>query len=382
MAITYGNLINKGGTIYNTLTGKGYSSPADLAKDLGISTSSINWGNITKNDSYTPGEKFSGGSDTSTSNNNNNNNTDNQPLQMPPGYPASGQSSTSTPTNTNNNQTNTPANNVAATPSNVNFTDSAAYKALSPDEQAMINTMYNTYASGTSQQQQLLVQATSAAVANADPYYKSLLDITMGEYGAQIAGENNNYAAQSAIINQTQQNLLANVTNQEGGLSLENQADLQKIAINYNDQILGIQKSAGDTGTAEGTGYGTMDYSTNLATSQEQNTVMSTNAAYNTQLKSLQLQASQGDTMAQLQLNQLQAAHNANVQNIGTQAEQAVGTTNVGNIAGLQQAGYTPYGNQNGNSGFIGTVPQAENQDILTGIANYLGIAQPSVTSQ
>jgi len=50
--VGYGDLVNKGGTIYNTKTGQGYSTPDALAKDLGTTASSINWNSINKNDNY------------------------------------------------------------------------------------------------------------------------------------------------------------------------------------------------------------------------------------------------------------------------------------------------------------------------------------------
>ena len=49
------NLIDKKGTIYNTQTGKGYSSEAQLASDLGVKVGGIDWSRIQKNPNYTPG---------------------------------------------------------------------------------------------------------------------------------------------------------------------------------------------------------------------------------------------------------------------------------------------------------------------------------------
>ena len=46
MATTYKNLINANGTIYNASTGKGYATPQELAADLGIRPDQIQWANI------------------------------------------------------------------------------------------------------------------------------------------------------------------------------------------------------------------------------------------------------------------------------------------------------------------------------------------------
>ena len=49
----YTNLINKGGTIYDTQTGTGFASEAELRKARNI-TGPTQWGQIAKNDAYTP----------------------------------------------------------------------------------------------------------------------------------------------------------------------------------------------------------------------------------------------------------------------------------------------------------------------------------------
>ncbi len=46
MAITYQQLVNVNGTIFNKKTGKGYSTPAELATDLGIQPHQIDWTKI------------------------------------------------------------------------------------------------------------------------------------------------------------------------------------------------------------------------------------------------------------------------------------------------------------------------------------------------
>lgn len=60
MATTYQNLINKSGTVYNTQSGQGYSNPTQLAGDLDVAESGIQWGSIRSDPGYTPGSKFGG----------------------------------------------------------------------------------------------------------------------------------------------------------------------------------------------------------------------------------------------------------------------------------------------------------------------------------
>jgi hypothetical protein len=378
MPVSYANLVNKNGTIYNTQTGQGYSSPTALAADLGISASAINWESIASSSSYVPGTKL-GGTPAPVS----------TPASAAPASPAS----TPAPSGLNINQVtpgsstyvapaagttvnngapdtgSTPATNVGTAPAGATFTGSAAYQALTPDQQAVINTMYNVYASGTTQQQNLLINAVSSATAQADPYYKSLLAITMGEFGTQLAQDQNDYNSKVAIINATQSALQANVNNQSNALSLQNQVDLSQAAQTYQNDSLAAQAQAANQGTVQGTGYKTLAYTAGQLALTNQNTVSSINTQYNYQQQALQLQASQGNIQAQLQLQQQANDQAATLQGLGQTAETSVGS---GNVASLGIPGYTPQG------GFIGTVPQAESQDILTGIGNYFNLNKPS----
>jgi len=50
----YSQLVNKAGTIYNTQTATGYSSPGQLAADLGVTPDQIQWGQIKSDPNYAP----------------------------------------------------------------------------------------------------------------------------------------------------------------------------------------------------------------------------------------------------------------------------------------------------------------------------------------
>lgn len=46
--VQYGDLVDRGGTIYNTKTGKGYSDPTQLAQAMGIDAKNLDWSKIKK----------------------------------------------------------------------------------------------------------------------------------------------------------------------------------------------------------------------------------------------------------------------------------------------------------------------------------------------
>lgn len=51
---SYDQLVNKGGTIYNTAANVAYANPDQLAMDLGVTAKQIDWGKIASNPGYTP----------------------------------------------------------------------------------------------------------------------------------------------------------------------------------------------------------------------------------------------------------------------------------------------------------------------------------------
>jgi hypothetical protein len=54
MAVSYSDLVNKNGTIYNARTSEGYPTPAALARALGVPESSIQWNSIQSNPNWQP----------------------------------------------------------------------------------------------------------------------------------------------------------------------------------------------------------------------------------------------------------------------------------------------------------------------------------------
>lgn len=263
--------------------------------------------------------------------------------------------------------TGTGSKDLTSTPAGVQFSNSEAYKRLTPEQQQVANTIFNVFSTGTEQQAGLMVDAIQKAQANSDPYYKSVLDLTLGEIGAHVAQINGDFETSAKIINKTQKDLLENVNSQKDFLSLSEQSDLAKLAQQYGQEVLKTKDNAAETGTTFGTGYKSADYNLGQLEQSNNNIVTSTQTQYNYQIKSLQAKADQGDENAKLQLEQLTNKKTADLQNLGNSAEGQVGSGNV-NVSG-----YTPVG------GVLGTIEENHKKDILAGISNYFSLNQPTL---
>ncbi|MEK7500377.1 MAG: hypothetical protein AAB649_07305, partial [Patescibacteria group bacterium] len=82
--------------------------------------------------------------------------------------------------------TTTPAPVLAPPPEKSAFKNSAAYKALSVDVQALVDLAFSTF-TGTPEQQQIFANALIQAQALADPYAKAQLALSLGEFQSKIA---------------------------------------------------------------------------------------------------------------------------------------------------------------------------------------------------
>lgn len=187
----YSNLVNKNGTIYNIQTGQGYSTPAQLAADLGISPASIQWNQIQRNDNYQPAQTNTSSNSSATNVNLHNPNVPPDPnmnwnprtntWEYPINNPPVPNISTSTPTSTP-----TPTTTGSSTPApEATNTLPDKYKTGNSSIDAVLGQMYsyiqNNIASGKQLNPDLTInnntiqQFINQAHAEIDPYYASQL---------------------------------------------------------------------------------------------------------------------------------------------------------------------------------------------------------------
>lgn len=233
------------------------------------------------------------------------------------------------------------------------FKDSAAYKALSADAQGLVDLAFSTF-SGTVAEQQIFADALTQAQTLADPYAKTQLALSLGEFQSKIAFNQGDLTRASEIITRTRDQISEDVKANKEFLTLEQQANIATETRKYDEDLLTIADQAAEKGLTFGTGARSRVLAEERRGTQFQDVIQSSQRQYNFKIKELELKAARGDIDAQKQLEDLQAKSSFNLESIGRSAEKVLGTANLPGTPS-----YTPVG------GVLGDIEQEQRKTIL-----------------
>lgn len=253
---------------------------------------------------------------------------------------------------------------ITPPPANSAFKGSEAYKALSKDEQDLVDLAFSSF-SGTPEQQKIFADALEQAQALADPYARTQMILARGEFESKIAYLQGDLERASEVIKRTRDQISEDVTSGKEFLSLEQQAEIAREKTNYDGDLLNIADQAAEKGLTFATGARSRALAEDRRTTQYQDVIQSSQRQYNFKKKELELKAARGDIDAQKQLQDIQKKSEFNLESIGRSAEKVLGTANLPG-----GSGYTATG------GVLGDIEQDRRKSIIE--AARLGL--PAIT--
>lgn len=251
-------------------------------------------------------------------------------------------------------------------PKGVKFTDTDAYKALSPEEQEFVNMGFNLILYGGEEEAKMFANAIEKAKGIADPYFRAQLTLATGEIGSAIAMLNLDYESAAKIAEKTRDRLLEDVAAGKDFLSLEQQADLAREARFYDEDLLRIADSAAERGLTFGTGYKSRRAAEERRTVEYEDVIESKERKYNFEIAELERRAQRGEQDAADELARLNAEKGLKLSDIGRNAEQILGSSNLGNITSA--TGYSPVG------GVIGSIEEDKRKSIISDIGAFVDL--------
>ena len=242
---------------------------------------------------------------------------------------------------------------ITPPPASSAFKNSAAYKGLSADEQALVDMAFSTF-TGTEEQQRIFADALSSATVMADPYAKAQLNLFRGEYESKIAYNKGDLERASEIVTRTRDELSQDVSSAKEFLTLQQQAEIAQETTKYSEDLLTIADQAAEKGITFATGARSRALAEERRGAQFEDVIQSGRREYNFRIKEKELQASRGDIKAQQDLADIRAKSSFQLEDIGRSAEKVLGS---GNVPG--GTGYTPSGN------VLGEIEQNRRKSIL-----------------
>lgn len=219
------------------------------------------------------------------------------------------------------------------------FKTTDAYKALSPEVKDFVDIAYNLVEVGGEAEAKMFADAVAQAKSIADPYYKTQLTLANAEVLGSIAEKRGDYETKREVIQRARDELLADVGSNKEFLSLEQQAEISRLAKEYDTDLLTIADQAAEKGLTFATGARSRALAEERRTDQYSDVVQSSRRQFNFRIKELELKAARGDVDAQKQLEALNQQKTFSLQQIGRAAEEVLGSANLPTVEG-----YTPVG--------------------------------------
>lgn len=216
-----------------------------------------------------------------------------------------------------------------------------AYQRMSPDQQSFLRFNFETATSDNKDKVKKLEKALVDATAQADPYWKSFLTVVKDEVARAFDDVKNTSEYQKTELETKIKNIADDLARNKDFYTLEQQSDLAKLKMSYEQQRTGVIEDA----AAKGLTFSTQrevplkqleDYNANV--------VESTNRQYENKLTGITTAAQQSTDEALRAKEKLAADTAAKLTDIGRETEKQLGTENLPTLEG-----YTPLGNISGD---------------------------------
>lgn len=215
-----------------------------------------------------------------------------------------------------------------------------AYKNLASDQQEFLKFNYVTAKSDSKENIKLLSDALAEATKQADPYWRSFLTVAQDELARSFDAARNTYQYQKAELETKIKNLGEDLARNRDFYSLEQQADLAKLKMSYEQQRDQVVEEAASKG---------LTFSTKREVPLQQledynrNVVESTNRNYEKKIADMTIQTQQAQEEANREIAQRAKDLETNLTSLGRSAEQKLGSDNLPSLSD-----YSPLGNISG----------------------------------
>src|SRR3990167_1359163 len=256
-----------------------------------------------------------------------------------------------------------PTNITQPVPTSAAFKNTEAYKALTQEEKDFVDLAYNLISVGGEEEARIFANAITQAKAIADPYFRSVLTLALGEIQGAIAEKNFDFQTKAEILKRTRDELFEDLKRGREYLTLEQQALLGKELSVYEEDLLTMADQAAEKGLTFATGARSRALAEERRTEQYGEVVQSTQRVTNMRIKELEIRAQRGDLDAQRQLEALTGQKAFDLQKIGRAAEEVLGTTNLPAVEG-----YTPAG------GVIGKIEEEKQKAVISDVGAFVNL--------
>lgn len=215
------------------------------------------------------------------------------------------------------------------------------YQGLSPDQQELAAYNFAIGRADSKQDAQFLTEALEEATKQAEPYWKSFLEVARDETIRAFDDTRNEYGYQKEELEKKIARIGEDLSKNRDFYTLEEQSDLAKLKQSYEQQRDGVIEDAASKGLTFST---KREVPLKQLSEYNDNVVQSTQRAYGKKIEDLTTESERGITDTTARIGALETEKNAKLTDIGREAEQKLGTENLPTLEG-----YSPLGSVSGD---------------------------------
>lgn len=210
------------------------------------------------------------------------------------------------------------------------------YQKLSPDQQELVKYNFETGRADNKDTAKKLAESLDEATKQAEPYWKSFLEIARDETIRAFTDTENEYGFQKDQLETKIAQIGEDLVKNRDFYTLEQQSDLAKLKQSYEQQRDGVIEDAASRGLTFST---KREVPLKQLSDYNENVVESTNRAYGKKLEDLNTESTRGIQDAQSRIAALDTEKKAKLTDIGREAEQKLGTENLPTLEGYTSLG-------------------------------------------
>lgn len=210
------------------------------------------------------------------------------------------------------------------------------YNNLSADQQELVRYNFETGRADNKDSAKKLAESLDEATKQADPYWKSFLEIARDETIRAFSDTENEYKFQKDQLETKIAQISEDLVKNRDFYTLEQQSDLAKLKQSYEQQRDGVIEDAASKGLTFST---KREVPLKQLSEYNTNVVESTNRSYNKKLEDITTESNRGIQDAASRIAALDTEKKAKLTDVGREAEQKLGTENLPTLEGYSALG-------------------------------------------
>lgn len=245
-------------------------------------------------------------------------------------------------------------------PEEEKFFNSTEFKALSPDQQEAIRSVFNVVQTNDESKKNLLKTAIEKATQNADPIFKQTLKMSLDALDRGFMSIDDDAKYKEEQLTKRLNELREDTAYASNNLTIDQENELKSLERDYTSQLQGVRQNLAASGFTDSSRRAKTE---SILTETKGQLVESSGRKFAEKSRALTTGLSRTEADTQSEIQRLKNLATQNKTDLGRKVEEVIGSRNLPSLPG-----YNPLGN------IIGTAEQKRQKDIDAAALDYYNL--------